>query len=109
MPLSIVSIFLTFISLSLLCFFFSSRRRHTRWTGDWSSDVCSSDLAPLAGGVRAPAPRDLPGTRRAGGGTRDGRGDQATAALGRAGGGGWGDCRVDSLGPATLRTLPSLR
>src|SRR5438876_5549165 len=26
-------------------FFFSSRRRHTRWTGDWSSDVCSSDLA----------------------------------------------------------------
>src|SRR5690348_11495283 len=22
----------------------SSRRRHTRWTGDWSSDVCSSDL-----------------------------------------------------------------
>src|SRR5690348_17656484 len=27
------------------CFFFSSRRRHTRWTGDWSSDVCSSDLS----------------------------------------------------------------
>src|SRR6266487_4116708 len=26
-------------------FFFSSRRRHTRWTSDWSSDVCSSDLA----------------------------------------------------------------
>src|SRR5690348_18030518 len=26
-------------------FFFSSRRRHTRWTDDWSSDVCSSDLA----------------------------------------------------------------
>src|SRR6266487_2804576 len=25
-------------------FFFSSRRRHTMWTGDWSSDVCSSDL-----------------------------------------------------------------
>src|SRR6266487_7002691 len=25
-------------------FFFSSRRRHTRWTGDWRSDVCSSDL-----------------------------------------------------------------
>src|SRR6202042_3128900 len=23
---------------------FSSRRRHTRWTGGWSSDVCSSDL-----------------------------------------------------------------
>src|SRR6266487_7193994 len=28
-------------------FFFSSRRRHTRWTGDWSSDVCSSDLRIL--------------------------------------------------------------
>src|SRR4051794_1734274 len=28
-------------------FFFSSRRRHTRWTGDWSSDVCSSDLAHI--------------------------------------------------------------
>src|SRR5207248_7891671 len=33
----------------ILCFFFSSRRRHTRSYGDWSSDVCSSDL--LAGGV----------------------------------------------------------
>src|SRR5256885_12255460 len=31
-------------SRSLLCFFFSSRRRHTRLQGDWSSDVCSSDL-----------------------------------------------------------------
>src|SRR5699024_11336055 len=28
-------------------FFFSSRRRHTRSKRDWSSDVCSSDLAPL--------------------------------------------------------------
>src|SRR5256885_6492972 len=27
-----------------LLFFFSSRRRHTRLQGDWSSDVCSSDL-----------------------------------------------------------------
>src|SRR5690348_17804896 len=30
--------------LYCIFFFFSSRRRHTRWTGDWSSDVCSSDL-----------------------------------------------------------------
>src|SRR5256885_12994926 len=29
-------------------FFFSSRRRHTRLQGDWSSDVCSSDLARRA-------------------------------------------------------------
>src|SRR5690348_18042131 len=42
-------------------FFFSSRRRHTRWTGDWSSDVCSSDL-----------PRQLSG------------GEQQRVALGRA-------------------------
>src|SRR5437762_10004438 len=28
----------------VLIFFFSSRRRHTRYIGDWSSDVCSSDL-----------------------------------------------------------------
>src|SRR5688572_32102203 len=27
------------------CFFFSSRRRHTRFDCDWSSDVCSSDLS----------------------------------------------------------------
>src|SRR2546430_15731843 len=27
-------------------FFFSSRRRHTRFDCDWSSDVCSSDLSP---------------------------------------------------------------
>src|SRR5256885_4089453 len=29
-------------------FFFSSRRRHTRLQGDWSSDVCSSDLEGVA-------------------------------------------------------------
>src|SRR2546426_6810295 len=49
-------------------FFFSSRRRHTRLQGDWSSDVCSSDLAargrpppihlPSAGGHRAAARRN---------------------------------------------------
>src|SRR5437588_3067504 len=31
---------------SVLFFFFSSRRRHTRSLCDWSSDVCSSDLKP---------------------------------------------------------------
>src|SRR2546427_1283152 len=34
--------------LSLLFFFFSSRRRHTRFDCDWSSDVCSSDLFGLS-------------------------------------------------------------
>src|SRR6266568_9403114 len=38
-------------------FFFSSRRRHTRWNCDWSSDVCSSDLGTGGG-----AASDLAGT-----------------------------------------------
>src|SRR3989454_10463244 len=47
------------ISLLFFFFFFSSRRRHTRLQGDWSSDVCSSDLPPemvvgvIAGGYPA--------------------------------------------------------
>src|SRR5690625_6737901 len=32
----------------MFSFFFSSRRRHTRWPRDWSSDVCSSDLGNAA-------------------------------------------------------------
>src|SRR5690625_6238902 len=40
-----------FLFINLL-FFFSSRRRHTRWPRDWSSDVCSSDL----GAQRLPRP-----------------------------------------------------
>src|SRR3712207_2452221 len=38
-------------------FFFSSRRRHTRYWRDWSSDVCSSDLEEL--GARAADDRTL--------------------------------------------------
>src|SRR5256885_9619665 len=41
-----------YVMVSLVFFFFSSRRRHTRLQGDWSSDVCSSDLAQ--GLVRRP-------------------------------------------------------
>src|SRR5256884_3660274 len=33
------------ICIVLIVFFFSSRRRHTRCSRDWSSDVCSSDLS----------------------------------------------------------------
>src|SRR5690606_41805118 len=36
-------------------FFFSSRRRHTRFSRDWSSDVCSSDLPRRAPGLRTGA------------------------------------------------------
>src|SRR5690625_6556145 len=39
-----------FCNLSFV-FFFSSRRRHTRWPRDWSSDVCSSDLSINISGV----------------------------------------------------------
>src|SRR5438876_11946828 len=55
--------FFFFVFLLCLCccffFFFSSRRRHTRWTGDWSSDVCSSDLAGGAARPARPAARVL--------------------------------------------------
>src|SRR3712207_3682631 len=46
-------------NLLLYHFFFSSRRRHTRYWRDWSSDVCSSDLAragPAAPSAEAAAP-----------------------------------------------------
>src|SRR5437762_4128062 len=39
-------------TVSCLLFFFSSRRRHTRYIGDWSSDVCSSDLIDRGPGCR---------------------------------------------------------
>src|SRR2546430_17083387 len=40
-------------------FFFSSRRRHTRFDCDWSSDVCSSDLAVFDGFPRTAAQAEL--------------------------------------------------
>src|SRR5690606_40747874 len=36
----------SFLICYIYFFFFSSRRRHTRFSRDWSSDVCSSDLFP---------------------------------------------------------------
>src|SRR5260370_1175348 len=36
-----------------VCFFFSSRRRHTRFKCDWSSDVCSSDLSRITTTLRS--------------------------------------------------------
>src|SRR5256885_3328779 len=41
------------VSCSEVSFFFSSRRRHTRLQGDWSSDVCSSDL-PFVRALKSP-------------------------------------------------------
>src|SRR5690606_40529768 len=45
-----------------ICFFVSSRRRHTRFSRDWSSDVCSSDLGEDMRGIKAawaPVPAHL--------------------------------------------------
>src|SRR5256885_7836065 len=41
---SYINIIHSIMLLHYCFFFFSSRRRHTRLQGDWSSDVCSSDL-----------------------------------------------------------------
>src|SRR6266853_3174301 len=52
-------------SRTLMFFFFSSRRRHTRFDCDWSSDVCSSDLpwegSPRQGGLHR---GDTPGSQQ---------------------------------------------
>src|SRR5256885_2616981 len=45
------------IRLFCFFFFFSSRRRHTRLQGDWSSDVCSSDLTVAATFTQTKNPR----------------------------------------------------
>src|SRR6266480_1330831 len=63
--------------MNMFFFFFSSRRRHTSLTCDWSSDVCSSDLA----WVRAPFRRyvDQVGPNEM---AEETRGEGAQAALG---------------------------
>src|SRR5437764_5065861 len=40
-------VLINYIYFLFYFFFFSSRRRHTRYIGDWSSDVCSSDLSAM--------------------------------------------------------------
>src|SRR3712207_9351529 len=40
-------------------FFFSSRRRHTRYWRDWSSDVCSSDLEKVSKDIPEQAKKDI--------------------------------------------------
>src|SRR5690625_5843173 len=79
----------------LACFLFSSRRRHTRWPRDWSSDVCSSDLhvAALPGGAGAEQPGEVAhgedgelGVLRGGDGLRDAGGVGAEEVGARDGG-----------------------
>src|SRR5688572_33128973 len=53
-----LAVFRFIIAITVSCFFFfSSRRRHTRFDCDWSSDVCSSDL----GRGQKQKRRELPG------------------------------------------------
>src|SRR5690606_40055839 len=63
-------------------FFFSSRRRHTRFSRDWSSDVCSSDLPGDAGHPHVDARGDLAAQVGEGGADvpRPGQGAVALAA-----------------------------
>src|SRR3712207_9595996 len=82
----------------MMNFFFSSRRRHTRYWRDWSSDVCSSDLGQRA---QRQADRYTAGPWRPGGhhhGPPDAmrqRSAAASALCREAGGegkkGGWGE------------------
>src|SRR2546422_4621268 len=67
-------------------FFFSSRRRHTRCSRDWSSDVCSSDLVRRrrcrgkTSSWNAPCAKAGTTSRpRTGGSTRNGRSGRSTA------------------------------
>src|SRR2546430_9427391 len=60
------------IALVAVFFFFSSRRRHTRFDCDWSSDVCSSDLdlhddRRVSGGITQEPSPEVVGPRRHGG------------------------------------------
>src|SRR5690625_5706127 len=66
------------MAIYLFMFFFSSRRRHTRWPRDWSSDVCSSDLV-LAVTLRPRRSADVQARRR----TRLGIHDRRSAVSGR--------------------------
>src|SRR2546430_9743035 len=101
-------------------FFFSSRRRHTRFDCDWSSDVCSSDLGscppPAKHEPRGSAHRRWPGARADGrvGGTA-GPGHRERVGRGRSGRGAASvDCdaapqRAGSLGRLGAAPAPEPR
>src|SRR5256886_5036505 len=79
-------------------FFFSSRRRHTRFDCDWSSDVCSSDLAQRFLDVRRRQGGILgEEERRDGRRVRCGRRGAEEGAGGRTGGGASGVADADAV------------
>src|SRR5688572_23465533 len=78
-----------FVDEARFLFFFSSRRRHTRFDCDWSSDVCSSDLGdPRRAARRVAAPGELAQPLgRAGTASAPAREGARRSGHGRAGGG----------------------
>src|SRR2546429_1195072 len=62
MPCASVALLCSPAGMLHIVFFFSSRRRHTRCSRDWSSDVCSSDLSysPQDGTRATQYPDDVP-------------------------------------------------
>src|SRR2546430_14116736 len=66
-----------------LIFFFSSRRRHTRFDCDWSSDVCSSDLRKCSPKKQITARRSSWKARRDGGRLRGADGNSAVGVVDR--------------------------
>src|SRR5207253_6899766 len=89
-----------------LFFFFSSRRRHTRWPRDWSSDVCSSHLADSGRGFLSAAtdwpapsvsalPLAYPPAGAAFRAKEAGRSEERRVGKECRGGWGWGACREE--------------
>src|SRR5437870_6620121 len=89
-----------------MLFFFSSRRRHTRWPRDWSSDVCSSDLRPACRFGAKPGGSGAAGDERGGGAGRacDGRAGARSAGGHVAPGGGRRGGRAGEAGRRSRRT-----
>src|SRR5690625_1106795 len=56
-----IFLYTSFLLIYNVFFFFSSRRRHTRWPRDWSSDVCSSDLGDHMLIIKSSADTERPG------------------------------------------------
>src|SRR3712207_9038100 len=98
-------------------FFFSSRRRHTRYWRDWSSDVCSSDLsgprAAPAGAWNAAAGAERTAAYPSPGRPGEGRGGEIGRGAGRGRGeisGGAGTLKKKKLKTTknTSRTISQL-
>src|SRR3712207_3694192 len=85
------------MSLRNVFFFFSSRRRHTRYWRDWSSDVCSSDLVPFA---RPAVHHPLHGAQRL---PAEPRGPRVAVPQGVGGGEGGLDAVHVGVGAAVVR------